>query len=375
MKKLHLLTAGLAATFTLSAASIPMDSERGDKLFESQGCVQCHSLKGAGNQVANDLGRVLDRSYTPADLASTMWNHAPQMWKAIQQRGLKVGDLSPQNAADLFASFYSARYFDSPGDAGRGKALFAAKSCESCHGLSSSPNAAAKPVSQWTSLGDPVSFVGAMWVHSPQMRGELAKKGKQWPTMSAQELTDVLVYLRNASPNRHVAYTFRINGTDRGEALASSKGCVSCHKNAGTPLSKDPAPLTLTGVAATIWNHVGMPNIATAQKSAIDPEEMRDLVGYYWAGQFFQSTGDASRGKRLFSAKHCTNCHDGGNKAPALSARAGNWSGITIVSGLWRHGPTMLNQMQKDHLPWPVFKTGEMADLIAFINQGGQKTK
>ncbi|HXJ39189.1 MAG TPA: c-type cytochrome, partial [Bryobacteraceae bacterium] len=315
MTRLQLLTAGLATALSAAAATIPMDSQRGDKLFESQGCVQCHSLKGTGNQIANDLGRVLDRSYTPADLASTMWNHAPEMWKAIRERGLKVGDLDPQAAADLFASFYSARYFDSPGDAARGKSLFAAKSCEGCHGLTNSPNPAGRPVNQWTSLGDPVSFVGAMWVHSPQMRGELAKRGKPWPTMSTQELTDVLVYLRNTSPSRNVAYTFRINGTDRGAALAASKGCASCHKNPEVSLSRQIGPMTLTGVAATLWNHAGLPGIIKSQKSAIDPEEMRDLVGYYWANQFFQSSGDVNRGRRLFAAKRCTTCHTGSGTA------------------------------------------------------------
>src|SRR4051794_29348575 len=109
------------------AATIPMDSARGDKLFESQGCVQCHKLKGMGGNTASDLGRVLDRGYTPADLASTMWNHAPTMWKAIREKNIKVGDLDQQGAADLFASFYSARYFEMPGDAGRGKRVFSVK--------------------------------------------------------------------------------------------------------------------------------------------------------------------------------------------------------------------------------------------------------
>ena len=102
MKRLlFVLLPGLAC----SAATLPMDSVRGDKLFESQGCVQCHRLKGMGGTTATDLGRVLDRAYTPADLASTMWNHAPTMWKTIQEKALHVGDLDQQAAADLFASF------------------------------------------------------------------------------------------------------------------------------------------------------------------------------------------------------------------------------------------------------------------------------
>src|SRR5580700_9030070 len=118
----------------LHAAIIPMDSARGDQLFQSEGCVQCHRLKGAGGTTAPDLGRVLDRGYTPAELAGAMWNHAPAMWLAIETRGTHVGEVDPQVSADLFASFYSARYFEIPGDAARGKRLFQSKSCESCHG-------------------------------------------------------------------------------------------------------------------------------------------------------------------------------------------------------------------------------------------------
>jgi cytochrome c551/c552 len=363
MKRITVLFGMLAVT--ASGATLPMDSERGDKLFQSQGCVQCHKLKGTGGIVANDLGRVLDRAYSPADLASTMWNHAPQMWKAIRDRGLKVGDLDPQNAADLFASFYSARYFDVPGDAARGKYQFADKTCASCHGLSSPVNEKAQPVSKWTTLGDPVSVVSSMWVHSPEMRSELQRRNKQFPAMTAQELTDILVYLRNSTPAKNAPASFRITASEGAAQLAAQKGCVSCHKDPKVLLSKNTGPMTLTAVAASMWNHLSMKGM---QHPAIAPGEMRELVGYYWAAQFFQGSGVAARGKKVFAAKRCVGCHAGGGAGPVLSAKAGTWNGITMVSGLWRHGPTMLSQMEKEHIPWPVFKVGEMDDLIAFMN-------
>ncbi len=42
--------------------------------------------------------------------------------------------------------------------------------------------------------------------------------------------------------------------------------------------------MTLTAVAASIWNHLSMKSM---QHPAIAPGEMRELVGYYWAAQFF----------------------------------------------------------------------------------------
>ena len=84
---------------------IPGDSERGASLFQTERCIQCHSIDGKGGKIAPDLGKQIDRSFTPAQLASTMWNHAPVMWAAIQGAGIEKPKLSPEGAADLFAYF------------------------------------------------------------------------------------------------------------------------------------------------------------------------------------------------------------------------------------------------------------------------------
>ncbi len=76
----------------------------------------------------------VDRDFTPAVMASLMWNHAPDMWAAMKKQGIVKGQMTPEAAADLFAYFVSARYFEKPGDAGRGKQAFAAKHCAECHG-------------------------------------------------------------------------------------------------------------------------------------------------------------------------------------------------------------------------------------------------
>ncbi len=80
------------------------------------------------------LGRMLDRGFTPATLAATMWNHAPGMWAAMRDRQITAGELDQQAAQDLMAFFYAARFFEKPGDAGRGKRAFESLGCAGCHG-------------------------------------------------------------------------------------------------------------------------------------------------------------------------------------------------------------------------------------------------
>ena len=349
----------------LSAATFPMDSARGDQLYQSQGCVECHRLKGMGNNTGPDLGRVLDRAYTPALLAGTMWNHAPTMWKAMKEKNIPIPNLDQQGAADLFASFYSARYFEMPGDAGRGKRLFSSKSCETCHGIATSPNPLAKPVNQWQGLSDPVALVGAMWNHSADMWGQLSQRKIPWPTMTSQDLSDLLVYLRNASSAKG-AESFRITAGARGQTLFEEKKCISCHNSQRPPA----ANLTLTGVAASMWNHA---TFLHTEPPRLDADEMREVLSEYWATQFFESSGDSAHGKRLFAAKHCVECHAGAGPGPVLPAKAANYNGITMVSVLWRHGPAMLAQMQEKKIAWPVFKVDEMADLMAWLNEGAKK--
>jgi hypothetical protein len=41
-----------------------------------------------------------------------------------------------------------------------------------------------------------------------------------------------------------------------------------------------------------------------------------------------------------------------------------------MVTGLWRHGPALLEQMKKQGTPWPRFDGREMADLIGYLNSG-----
>jgi cytochrome c551/c552 len=347
-------------------ATIEMDSNRGQRVFESESCVQCHAIGGQGGHLAPDLGRVIDRDFTPASLASTMWNHAPAMWSKMTQQNIKRGGLNDQAAADLFAYFYSVHFFDKPGDAGRGKRLFHDRTCDTCHGLSNSPNASAPPVAKWDSIADPIELTQVMWNHSGAMYAELQTRKMGWPQLTGQDLSDLLVYFRNLPGIAKRQTTLITTSGAQGEELFASKGCKQCHDSSTLLFRTELSGRTLTDVAAALWDHG--PRMKTPP-AHFDVDQMRELLSYLWANQFFSVAGIPERGKKIFASKHCASCHDDASSgAPSLSKRGEPVNGSTMVSILWRHGPEMLAQMNQKKIKWPRFEAFEMADLISYLN-------
>ena len=354
-----------ASALALHAASLAADSVRGAELFETLSCVQCHSINGKGGTIGPDLGQRIDRNFTPASLAATMWNHAPTMWSAMRERSVPAGDLTEQAAADLFAYFYAARFFEQPGDAARGKRLFAAKHCAECHGLTSAIVPEAPPVGQWNVIRQPIALVTTMWNHAATMRQEFAKRKISWPELTAQDLADMLVYLRNVPAGRSSVSRVEIASGPNGQALFQSKGCAACHKDEAA-LARRIKGQTLTGIGVAMWNHE--PRMAAAP-APLEVGEMREITSYLWAEQFFSDQGGAARGARVYSAKHCAACHDDASSgAPKLRGAGRSFTAATMVSVLWRHGPQMLDRMKTKNIAWPRFEGPDMSNLIAFLN-------
>jgi cytochrome c2 len=345
---------------------IPGDSDRGAKLFEDEQCIKCHAVNGRGGKIGLDLARTAPHNFSPAHLASAMWNHAPTMWAAIQSAGIQQPKLTPEGAADLFAYFYSQRFFDATGDAKRGKAAFTAKRCEVCHGITNSRAEGATPVAKWESLADPVLLVRQMWNHSYGMRAAFKRRGLEWQSLTSGQLNDILAYLRSLPETRHLPTHFSNTSERGGDQVFESKGCVKCHVGE-LALENRLHNMTLTDIAVDMWNHA--PRMMQTPPS-LSPDEMRQLLSYLWMRQFVYPGGSIADGKKTFTERRCAECHLAGtNGAPQLPGQARKYSEVAIIAALWRHGPQMLFRMKQAGIGWPRFgKPEEMANLIAYLN-------
>jgi len=366
-----IVAAGMLATVmstSILAASFEADSKRGAALFREQMCISCHSVGGEGGRTAPDLSRRIDRNYTPAGIASLMWNHGPLMWAAIEKKGVTMPQMSESQAADLFAYFYSAHYFERPGEAQRGKALFASKGCSGCHAIGAGAATIGPAVATWSALTDPMVLIQRMWEHAPEMKKAMEARHVPWPELTSQDMADLLVYLQNLPETRNATLAFEVPSPEGGEALFHSKGCANCHTNqrAFENLLGDS---TLTDVAAAMWNHAPLmfKNPESAPKPLTAPET-RQILSYVWARQFFSTKGDAARGKKVFESQKCASCHNAPTGAPQLDRGTGPYSAVRMVSILWKHGPAMEQHMQQKNISWPHLSPNDMANVIAYLN-------
>ncbi|HEY4364273.1 MAG TPA: c-type cytochrome [Bryobacteraceae bacterium] len=360
MRNVYLLIAFLVlAPGGFGAAA---NAERGAEVLHRENCLLCHSLRGEGGTSAPDLSRRIAQNYTPAALASLVWNHAPSMWAEIEAQKIPMPRLSQTDSEDLFAYLYSTRFFDHPGDAGRGKQLFADKHCAECHALMPPAKGPGNAVSTWKSLADPIMLVERMWNHSAAMRKEMSKRQLE-VTLTGPELSDLTVYLQNFQPKSTTVSSFSIPDPASGKPLFEAD-CAQCHKGS-LSLARTPAGKTLTDLAAGMWNHV--PHMLTLPM--VRPDDMSKIVSYLWEQQYLGPAGNASRGKKTFEEKRCASCHDDPGLAAAHFRRDSRvFTPLTMVTVVWAHGPQMQAQMKQRGVAWPRLSPEDVSNLVAYLN-------
>ena len=389
----------VSAAVTMGADSASAgNSNRGRKILEERQCLSCHSFAGEGAGTASDIGRRSVKSeHSPTEVAALMWSHGPSMWDQMRSQSIQVSPMSKAAADDLFAYFWSVRYFDPRGEAIRGKRLFASKKCDTCHSLTSEAAHGEAPlVSDWAGLSDPELWAQKLWNHSTAMESAMVERGMRWPDFSEQEMVDLLLYLQNLPSTRGDRRHLDFSSPQAGRAMFRTEACADCHSATfktsrvrppsiemaavvGKPSGKAMRKRSrsdfnaITGFTAAMWNHVpknlDQGSEAGTRKETFTNDEMGDLISYVYFTGGFEKQGKPARGRRLFLKKGCQSCHGDVAADDRLIEKDGRFSAARMVAAVWSHGPEMLEEMKTSGLEWPKLSGRQMADVIAFLNQ------
>ncbi|MCK5554100.1 MAG: c-type cytochrome [Deltaproteobacteria bacterium] len=173
----------------------PGDPQGGKTLFSKKGCTGCHSVTGEKNKPGPDLGRRQAFPRTLIQVAGLMWNHSPQMWESIKEKGIKYFSVSAQEMTDLIAYLFSVRYFDEPGDYQRGKKVFEEKQCFLCHEIKRGWRSEKLPLEKYKGHISPIFMAQVMWNHGPEMLSQMKAKKLTWKGIDGKEMVDLMEYL------------------------------------------------------------------------------------------------------------------------------------------------------------------------------------
>jgi cytochrome c2 len=120
-----------------------------------------------------------------------MWNHAPAMRRRGSTPKLKEGQMP-----DLIAFLFVQRYFFEPGDIGRGKKVYEAKNCATCHQAQKRATGA-PDLSKAVEVFSPVTLTSAAWRHGTSMTRIMKQQGIDWPEFRGREMADLIAYLNS----------------------------------------------------------------------------------------------------------------------------------------------------------------------------------
>jgi mono/diheme cytochrome c family protein len=349
----------------------PGSAPRGSALFREKGCFQCHAFNAAGGAGAPDLAQLPERNVKPAELASSMWNHAPVMWDAMPIVGTRVPKLTSPEAADLMAYFYSLLLYPREGSEARGRIVYQEKNCASCHNDEPGIGPA---LSDWSRAEHPLVWPERMWNHATAMNEEVTRSRLQWPRMTAQEVTDLIAFFQSQRGDSAGQRKPLASDPERGQ-IAFDRNCRSCHglgpDGDKIDLLAQPAPETYIGYVARMWNHVpAMAGRAGGKLPQLERGEMIDIGAYLFARSYFDEKGDVSEGQMVFG-ENCAACHGGRRqefRAPDLALNPERFSPVTLTAALWSHDRAIQQIGARAGIPAPHFEGREMVHLIAYLN-------
>ncbi|MFQ6673996.1 MAG: c-type cytochrome [Fidelibacterota bacterium] len=354
----------------------PSNPMSGRIVFEEKGCIDCHSIDGYGGKIGPDLGREMFFG-SFYDLASRLWNHAPQM--AIQSETLEKEwlTLTSGELDQLISYLFYLRYLGEPGNVSDGKRLMETKGCLNCHRVDDEGAPGGVALDQLQDYASPLFVAQAIWNHGPEMQKKMIEMGIERPTFDDQDITHISAYLREFSRGRSTkSYYMSPGNPKKGAQLFVTKWCSHCHAaekdqpSAGTRLSDIDLHRSVTSIAGTMWNH-GNTMWKAMKEEMIDwpkfqGSEMADLIAYLYFFDYRSSPGDPGLGKRVFESKSCASCHAPGQPI-AFEPSIHQATRTDLVRTMWNHVPLMHQLTVTKNIEWPHLTADELRHLYAYL--------
>jgi len=358
---------------------LPQNPLQGRIVFEEKECIECHAIGGFGGTVGPDLSKEQFFGST-LELASIIWNHAPQMNRKFRQLRMNRPNLTEGEMLDLFGFLYYLRYLGEPGSVARGKKLLDSKGCTRCHMVAGKGGNVGPDLEHVQRYASPLYMVQAMWNHGPAMQEQIKKTGATYPTLTGQDVADISAYLRQATVGS-TEMRMSPGNPAKGRELFDEKRCFKCHLGEGRPKRIEAGLIRIdlkkgvTEVATLMWNH-GLAMMERMKKESVEwpmfeGNEMADLIAYIYFLGFEDKPGDAQRGESIFRSKGCGDCHRqaGGGKGPDLSTIKRFDTPIRMIQLMWNHADEMEDLIITENREWPELSTREMRDLYAYLRK------
>ena len=175
------------------------DFARGWKVFREKSCVACHSVKDEAGHIGPELGPGHELPPTVLQLAGSIWNHSPAMWRAMEHLRIERPSFKESEMADLVAFLYSFRYVEPGGSSKLGEVLFVSRGCSRCHGARALGTRQAPGLRGRGKSFSSVAMATALWSHGPAMYRRAEDLGLSWPHLAENDVGNLIAFL-NTSP-------------------------------------------------------------------------------------------------------------------------------------------------------------------------------
>lgn len=297
------------------------------------------------------------------------------------KRGILVG-LVLAAALFLVGSAWGASEENLPTNPAAGAQIFIKKGCVLCHAIRGEGGSVGPDLGRVKLNHSLLEVAGIMWSHSPRMNEKLRELRAIRPTLSPQEMGDLIAFLY------FLNYFGQAGDPKVGEALFAEKECVRCHQlggvggNVGPSLDSYKQYVSPIFIARALWNH-GPQMKAMMEKHGVKRPKLTGgdldhILAYIQMASTavverrYVEPGNPQRGRAVFEGKGCLGCHSiqgrGGTVGPDLGQIDNLRGSLTEIAGtMWNHGPPMWAAMSERNIEPPKLTLEEMNDLITYL--------